>query len=509
MSTDADRTVGHDNRGATATGKHDQFVLRERPAAGATDASSGDPQQQQSQAQAQQPWPSAHASYDLLGRIGRGAFASVWRARCKSTGRDCAVKILDLEGVDSNFIDIRHEVQSMRLSSHPNVLTCYTSFIQDTNLWLVMQLMSKGSSLHCVQSARATLRRRQQRAGGPEPDVSFEDHVTFILYETLLGLKYIHNNGQIHRDIKASNILLSADGEVRIADFGVSGYLVQGGSRRENTRTFVGTPCWMAPEVMEQVHGYDYTADIWSVGITALELAKGYAPYARFAPMKVLLLTIQEDPPSLGTYDDHDDDDEDFGGGGSIFSKSFQAMVRCCLQKDPKKRPNCDELLANRHFRLLSSAVAAQDAARAKLKVDLCDIVEDVGVSSTGAIGGAGSRKLPSCDPVYVVTSNEESRPSGTTWVFSDGSSQVLQSSQAGGDHQDDKGEDFFDAFERQTQGENYSREAAEIQAEAEAARPNPPQQQQQDQKDTKEDLEDFFNDFESTTGGEHFQRKS
>ncbi len=234
--------------------------------------------------------------------------------------------------------DIRLEVQTMRLSSHPNILVCHTSFVRDTDLWLVTQLMNKGSSLHCLQSARAKLLTEAAANANNDPNLIipqtftytsddsvleggltayssllppenlvFEAHITYILYETLLGLKYIHDNGQIHRDIKAGNLLLDKNANVRIADFGVSSWLIDSGNRREHTTTFVGTPCWMAPEVMEQVDGYDYKADIWSLGITALELCKGYAPYAKYAPMKVLLLTIQEDPPSLETYNDGDD----------------------------------------------------------------------------------------------------------------------------------------------------------------------------------------------------------
>jgi len=291
----------------------------------------------------------------------------------------------------------------MRLSSHPNILVCHTSFIKDTHLWLVTQLMNKGSSLHCLQKARAKIlavaaldpsedtqfaatnaKNFMHKSddsvleGGltayaylVEPEkLLFEKHITYILYETLLGLKYIHDNGQIHRDIKAGNLLLDEQANVRIADFGVSSWLIDGGNKREHTTTFVGTPCWMAPEVMEQVDGYDYKADIWSLGITALELCKGYAPYAKYAPMKVLLRTIQEDPPQLETYNDGDDP--------NMWSRSFRSMVKLCLQKDPSKRPTCTELLAHAHFRPL-----ADDESRAQwkqqTKQEVCDNVENVG----------------------------------------------------------------------------------------------------------------------------------
>jgi serine/threonine-protein kinase OSR1/STK39 len=291
----------------------------------------------------------------------------------------------------------------MRLSSHPNILVCHTSFINETHLWLVTQLMSKGSSLHCLQKARAKI--LSDAALSPSEDAQFaaanarnfnnksddsvleggltayaylvdpekllfESHITYILYETLLGLKYIHDNGQIHRDIKAGNLLLDEQAKVRIADFGVSSWLIDGGNRREHTTTFVGTPCWMAPEVMEQVDGYDYKADIWSLGITALELCKGYAPYAKYAPMKVLLRTIQEDPPQLETYNDGDDP--------NMWSKSFRSMVKLCLQKDPSKRPTCTELLAHKHFRPLATE-EGRAQWRLQTKEEVCDIVENVG----------------------------------------------------------------------------------------------------------------------------------
>lgn len=186
-------------------------------------------------------WPTDPSSYELIGKIGQGAFATVWRAQTKSSGKECAVKVLNLDHVDTNLSEIRLEVQAMRLSSHPNVLTCNTAFVNDTNLWLLTPLMSKGSSLHGLQTARKSLRLK-----GVSPRM--EDHILYIIHETLLGLQYIHDNGQIHRDIKAGNILLDGNGDVKIADFGVSGWLVQGGSQQEKAKTFVGTPCWMAPE---------------------------------------------------------------------------------------------------------------------------------------------------------------------------------------------------------------------------------------------------------------------
>lgn len=273
-------------------------------------------------------YPQSADGYTLRDAIGTGAFATVYRATVTAQPKhEVAVKVLGLEQFNVNWDDIRKEISVMTMLRHPNVVRIISSFVQDQELWIVMPLLAGGSTAHIMKLLHPK---------------GFKDEAILatILRETLKGLEYFHKDARIHRDIKAGNILISAKGEVQIADFGVAGTMVEHGDRKKGRSTFTGTPCWMAPEVMEQTKGYDYKADVWSFGITAMEIAFGHAPYAKFEPLKVMLLTLQEEPPTCDFYEDQ----------STKFSKHFASLIKTCLNKNPAKRPNATKLLTAKFF---------------------------------------------------------------------------------------------------------------------------------------------------------------
>ncbi|KAE8213068.1 hypothetical protein CF327_g3364 [Tilletia walkeri] len=282
------------------------------------------------------PMYSCNAEDYVLGReIGFGASSVVYEAKFKPLGARVAVKVIELEAFGRDTDELRRETQLMSLSKHPNVLRVRGCYLVGSKLNIATRLMAAGSMLDIMRFSH--------------PDGFDEIVVATVLRQALQGLHYLHQNDWLHRDLKAANILVDDDGTVLLGDFGVGVWLGESSAKVEGSadtdhdsggrKSFVGTPAWMAPEVVERKH-YGVKADIWSFGITALELCHGRAPHARFAPVKALMKTLSDEPPQL-----------DREGGAHKYSKAMEDFVRVCLQKDPSKRPTAEKLLQHAVFK--------------------------------------------------------------------------------------------------------------------------------------------------------------
>ncbi|CAN1248962.1 Serine/threonine-protein kinase svkA [Linum perenne] len=226
--------------------------------------------------------------FSSLELIGRGSFGDVYKAFDKELNKEVAIKVIDLEESEDDIEDIQKEIAVLSQCRCPYITEYYGSYLQQTKLWIIMEYMAGGSVADLVVLTAVPLLQIQS---GPPLD---ETSMASILRDLLHAVEYLHNEGKIHRDIKAANILLSESGDVKVADFGVSAQLTRTISRR---KTFVGTPFWMAPEVIQNSEGYNEKADIWSLGITAIEMAKGEPPLADLHPMRVLFIIPRENPP--------------------------------------------------------------------------------------------------------------------------------------------------------------------------------------------------------------------
>ncbi|XP_057660845.1 serine/threonine-protein kinase 3-like [Diorhabda carinulata] len=249
--------------------------------------------------------------FDIICKLGEGSYGSVYKALHKESGQVLAIKQVP---VDTDLQEIIKEISIMQQCDSTYVVKYYGSYFKNTDLWIVMEYCGAGSVSDIMRLRKKTL---------------VEDEIATILSDTLKGLEYLHLRRKIHRDIKAGNILLNSEGHAKLADFGVAGQLTDTMAKRN---TVIGTPFWMAPEVIQEI-GYDCVADIWSLGITALEMAEGKPPYGDIHPMRAIFMIPTKPPPSFREPDK--------------WSAEFIDFVSICLIKNPEERASASDLLTH------------------------------------------------------------------------------------------------------------------------------------------------------------------
>ncbi|KAJ3089624.1 hypothetical protein HK102_005907, partial [Quaeritorhiza haematococci] len=251
--------------------------------------------------------------FEIQEKLGEGAFGAVFKAVLKQTGAVLAIKEV-LIGKVNDRESIQREINMLRQCSHKNTVQYYGSILVDDCIWILTDYCGAGSITDCIEITGSTFTEQQ---------------TTVVLAAAVEALAFLHGRNIIHRDVKCANILLTDDAEVKIADFGVSEKLTQTVGFRNS---IVGTPYWMSPEV---ITGSDYgtEADIWSLGITAIEMTEGVPPHAELHPMRAMFKIPSLPPPTLSNP--------------SAYSPEFNEFISLCLIKDPKRRPSARDLLTH------------------------------------------------------------------------------------------------------------------------------------------------------------------
>ncbi|XP_025836339.1 serine/threonine-protein kinase mig-15 isoform X5 [Agrilus planipennis] len=285
--------------------------------------------------------------FELIEVVGNGTYGQVYKGRHTKTGQLAAIKVMDVTEDEEEEIKLEINVLK-KYSNHRNIATYYGAFIKksppgkDDQLWLVMEYCGAGSVTDLVKSTKGQSLK--------------EEWIAYICREILRGLSYLHLNKVIHRDIKGQNVLLTDNAEVKLVDFGVSAQLDRTIGRRN---TFIGTPYWMAPEVIACDENpdatYDNRSDLWSLGITALEMAESQPPLCELHPMRALFLIPRNPPPRLKS---------------KKWNKKFHSFIETVLVKDYHERPYTDQLL--KHSFIRDQPTERQVRIQLKDHIDRC-----------------------------------------------------------------------------------------------------------------------------------------